>query len=480
MHATEVAEDTLKIHSNLDRERWIKKSFAYYSDILKVLKFLIPSGARVLEVGCSTGWLLRKIENASHRVGVERDPLLVDFARSQGTSEDFHWGNFERSDFSLNQKFDFIIASDVVPFAYDIQLLFENCFRHLEPGNEGRVFVSCYNPYLKPIYKLAEHLGLKSPSKPENWVTERDIFNLAELAGFEVVRKGYRGLLPWNFLGLGRIINRWLAPLPIFKFFNLYFYALLRPRKVDQKNLRQLKSVSVVVPARNEAGNIRAARDRLPRLADRVELIYVEGNSKDNTWDTIQKVASEPHPDWMDIKVYKQMGRGKANAVHLGFAKSSGDVLVILDADLTVPPEDLPRFVEPLRSGIADFTHGDRLTYPMEGQAMQFLNMIANKFFGLSFTFVLGQDFKDTLCGTKVLWRSDWEKILALRSYFGDFDPFGDFELLFGSIKLNHKMVQIPIHYKARTYGETNIQRWHHGWILLKMLGFASPRMKFF
>jgi hypothetical protein len=115
----------------------------------------------------------------------------------------------------------------------------------------------------------------------------------------------------------------------------------------------------------------------------------------------------------------------------------------------------------------------------MESQAMRFLNLLGNKFFSLTFSWLLGQSVKDTLCGTKVLWKSDYEQIAANRAYFGDFDPFGDFDLLFGAARLNQKIVDLPIRYRERTYGSTNVQRWKHGWLLLKMVLFASRRIKF-
>jgi glycosyltransferase involved in cell wall biosynthesis len=175
----------------------------------------------------------------------------------------------------------------------------------------------------------------------------------------------------------------------------------------------------------------------------------------------------------------QQTGVGKGDAVRRGFAIASGDMLMILDADMTVPPEDLPRFYEVLRSAKGDFANGVRLVYPMEDQAMRYLNMVGNKFFSLAFSWLLGQPIKDTLCGTKVLWKVDYDLIVANRSYLGDFDPFGDFDLLFGAAKLNHKIVDLPIRYRERKYGTTNIQRWKHGWLLLRMVLFAARRIKF-
>jgi len=232
-----------------------------------------------------------------------------------------------------------------------------------------------------------------------------------------------------------------------------------------------------VIPARNEEGNIEAAVQRMPNLGASTEIIFVEGHSKDRTWEEIHRIA-EKYPE-RRIKILKQKSKGKAGAVREAFAVATGDILMILDADLTMPPEQLPKFYEALRSGRGEFINGVRLVYPMQEQAMQFLNMVANKFFGVAFTWLLGQPVKDTLCGTKALFRWDYHEIARNRAYFGEFDPFGDFDLLFGAARLNLKIGDLPIRYQARTYGETNISRWSHGALLFRMVGFAAARLKF-
>ena len=234
--------------------------------------------------------------------------------------------------------------------------------------------------------------------------------------------------------------------------------------------------MSVIIPARNEAGNIDAAIERIPMMGAKTEIIFIEGNSKDDTWARIQ-AGVKKHAE-LNIKALQQSGTGKGNAVREAFAAATGDILMILDADLTVPPEELPKFYQALVSGRTEFANGVRLVYPMDERAMRFLNMCANKFFSLAFTWVLGQPVKDTLCGTKVLFRRDYLRIAANRKVFGDFDPFGDFDLLFGARKLNLKISDIPIRYRERTYGETNIHRWTHGMLLLRMLGFSLLRLK--
>ena len=298
--------------------------------------------------------------------------------------------------------------------------------------------------------------------------------NLLRLADWEPISIQHRILFPFYLGGLGQVINRVLTPiLPIFC---LSVFVVARPLRPVEQQARHL-SVSVIIPARNEAGNIAAAVERIPKMGTGTELIFVEGHSRDDTWSQIQRVAAE-HPH-LSIKILRQTGKGKGDAVRAGFAAATGDILMILDADLTMPPEELPKFYEVIASGKAEFANGVRLVYPMDEKAMQFLNLCANKTFGLIFTWLLGQPVKDTLCGTKALSRAHYEKIAANRAYFGEFDPFGDFDLLFGAAKLNLKIADIPIRYRQRTYGETNIQRWRHGWLLLRMVIFAARKLKF-
>ena len=298
--------------------------------------------------------------------------------------------------------------------------------------------------------------------------------NLLRLAEWEPISIQHRILFPFYLGGLGQVINRALTP--ILPLFCLSVFVVARPLRPVEQQVRHL-SVSVIIPARNEAGNIAAAVERIPTMGTGTELIFVEGHSRDDTWSQIQRTAAE-HPH-LSIKILRQTGKGKGDAVRAGFAAATGDILMILDADLTMPPEELPKFYEVIASGKAEFANGVRLVYPMDEKAMQFLNLCANKTFGLIFTWLLGQPVKDTLCGTKALSRAHYEKIAANRAYFGDFDPFGDFDLLFGAAKLNLKIADIPIRYRQRTYGETNIQRWRHGWLLLRMVIFAARKLKF-
>jgi glycosyltransferase involved in cell wall biosynthesis len=297
------------------------------------------------------------------------------------------------------------------------------------------------------------------------------------LGGFETIRHQREILLPLPIPGVRSLFNKILVKLWPFNEFAWTNVFVARPEPEKPVETAKKPKVSVIIPARNEAGNIEAAFQRLPEMGCETEMIFVEGHSRDNTVEAIH-AAIKAHPE-RPAAFYQQTGKGKADAVRLGFEKATGDVLMILDADLTVRPEDMPRFYEALVSGKGEFINGVRLVYPMQEQAMRFLNLIGNKGFSMAFSWLLGQSIKDTLCGTKVLWKRDYERIVANRAYFGEFDPFGDYDLIFGAAKQNLKIVDMPVRYQDRTYGTTNIDRWRHGLLLLQMVAVAAFRLKF-
>ena len=332
-----------------------------------------------------------------------------------------------------------------------------------------------YNRIWRPIIRLMRTFTGAQPNQ-ENWIPPKEIENLLRQADFEIVERRSALLLPISLPILGTLVNRWLSPLPILRHLCVYNIVIGRPRFRQDKTE---PSVSVIVAARNEEGNVDALVRRLPRLANRQELIFVEGGSRDDTWGAIQRMIGAVNPSGSVISAYKQTGVGKGDAVRLGFARATGDILVILDADLSVPPEELPRFIHLLRTNHCEFANGSRLVYPMEKQAMQFLNIIGNRMFGVAFSFLLGQPVRDTLCGTKVLWSDDYRRIADQRSYFGDFDPFGDFDLLFGAARLHLKIHDVPVHYRERVYGSTNISRFRHGLLLLRMTAIAAKKLRF-
>jgi len=439
--------------------RWL---LAHYYNLL------IPVGASVLEIGCGSGELLAQLR-AEKKTGVDLSATQLEAARRRLPEAEFFATAGELLDLG-GRRFDVIVISDTLNLAADVQRLFEQL--HRVSHEDTRLLVNFQNSLWRPLLSLARGLGLKAPQPQSSWLASSDVFNLLDLGGWSKISWHGRILVPFPALGLDWLANRWLAPL--MQWFCLTVFIVSRPTLSEAA---KPPTVSVVIPARNEAGNIAAAVARTPEMGAGTELIFVEGHSKDDTWAQIQKVAAD-HPE-RKIKILQQTGRGKGDAVRAGFAAATGDIFMILDADLTMPPEDLPKFYDVLASGRAEFANGVRLVYPMDEKAMQFLNLCANKSFGLIFTWLLGQPVKDTLCGTKVLSRNHYEKIVANRAYFGDFDPFGDFDLLFGAAKLNLKIADVPIRYRERTYGTTNIQRWKHGWLLLRMVMFAARKLKF-
>jgi glycosyltransferase involved in cell wall biosynthesis len=340
------------------------------------------------------------------------------------------------------------------------------------------LIIGYYSKIWEPVLKLGEWLGLKMPTVEMNWLSSEDISNLLMLTDFEPIKREWRQLVPKRWLGLGPLINRYIGTLPGIRRACLRDYVAARSLVSARDDQRSHPSVTVLIPCRNEAGNIEAAVKRVPKFAKEMEYLFVEGHSSDNTVDEIKRVIAA-YPD-LDIRLIQQDGKGKGNAVRNGFVAAKGEVVMILDADLTMPPEDLPKFYVAIASGKGEFINGSRLVYPMENEAMRFLNHVANWTFSKLFSWLLNQRFTDTLCGTKVLYKTDYERIAANRSYFGEFDPFGDFDLLFGAAKLNLKIVEVPIRYAARTYGTTQISRFADGWLLLRMVAVAYRRLKAF
>jgi hypothetical protein len=319
--------------------------------------------------------------------------------------------------------------------------------------------------------------GLSHKNHINNWIPPNEITNIFEQTGYEVIQKKSAVIFPFQIPIISHLTNRWLSQMPIIRHLSVFNIITIRPKL---RELSHVPKVSVIVAARNEAGNIRSLVERLPSLSPSQELIFVEGGSEDSTWETIQSVVDQnsgnPH---LTISAYRQNGKGKGDAVRLGFSMATGNILIILDADLSVPPEELPRFIENLVNDNCEFANGSRLVYPMEDKAMQLLNLIGNRLFGILFSFLIGQSVRDTLCGTKAMWADDYRRLDAQRGYFGDFDPFGDFDLLFGASKLGLRIRDVPIHYKERVYGSTNISRFRHGLLLVKMTTFAAKRLRF-
>jgi SAM-dependent methyltransferase len=446
----------------------------FYNKLLQhYYKFIIPPGMRILELGCGHGNLLASLK-PSLGVGVDFSSEMIKRATKKHPHLIFIQADAHEVEFK--EEFDVVIFSDLVNDLWDVQCVFERIRGFSHSGT--RLVINFFNNLWRIPLSLVRQMGLGAELLEQNWFAPHDVFNLLKLTGFEVVNRRPTILLPLQVPFLSSLANRYLVNFPPFSWFAMTNMLIARPAPNSEKTpFPEPLSVSVVIPARNESGNIEDIVKRVPKLGDQTELVFVEGHSIDNTYETIQKTIEASSE--IKFKLFRQNGEGKGDAVRLGFANAEGQLLIILDADMTMPPEDLPRFVESIVSGKGEFINGVRLVYPMENQSMRFFNILGNKFFSLAFTWLLGQPLKDTLCGTKVLWKRDYQRIADNRSYFGDFDPFGDFDLLFGAAKLNLKIVEMPIRYRSRTYGSTNIDRWRHGLLLIKMVLFAAKRIKF-
>jgi SAM-dependent methyltransferase len=452
---------------------WRTRNKYFHQEDINYQRFLIPPGLRVLELGCGTGSLLAALQ-PSMGVGVDFSPAMITIARERHTDLEFQVGDIENAELIRNLKdrcFDVLVISDTLGALEDLQGTFE--LLHQLCSRDTRVIVASHSSLWEPILVCAERLGLKMPVLSRNWLSMDDIVAILRLAGFEEIKREWRQLLPKRLLGLGPLINRFIAPLPLIRCLCIRNYMVFR--SLRQPPMRA-PSATIVIPCRNERGNVMATVERMPHFAPKQELIFVDGHSQDGTLDEIHR-AIVAHPE-MDIKVFVQDGEGKGDAVRKGFEMARGDVLMILDADLTVAPEELTKFYSAITSGAAEFVNGTRMIYPKEGKSMRTLNLIGNRIFARMFTYLLNQHFTDTLCGTKGLTRENYKRLAAGRNYFGSFDPYGDFDLILGAVKLNLKVIEVPIRYRARMFGETKISRFSHGWLLMRMLLFAFRRLK--
>ena len=448
-----------------------RKRYAYFwNDIIRYCNYFIHEDDSVLEVGCANGDTLAKLKGKK-KTGIDFSPNMIEIAKRNYPDIQFFEQDAEH--ITLVEKYDTILLSHVTGYFVDILKVFSSLRNVCHPRT--RIIINYYNFLWEPFLLFGEVIGIKRRSPKQNWLTKRDLQTFLYITGYETYRSTRRVLLPINIPIISWFFNKFIGRLPLINQLCLNHYLFARPVTSLKKSEF---STSIVIPARNESGNLENALKRLPKFGSNQEIIFIEGNSSDDTWEQMKQLPAK-YPE-MDIKVDQQPGKGKGDAVRKGFSMAKGDILMILDADLTVPPEDLPAFYFALIKNKGEFINGSRLVYPMEKNAMRLLNLIGNKFFSIMFSWLLEQPIKDTLCGTKVIFRSDYEKLLKNRSFFGEFDPFGDFDLIFGAYKLNLKIVDLPIRYRERVYGNTNISRFSHGFILLRMVGYAARKIKFY
>jgi SAM-dependent methyltransferase len=455
-----------------ERHEWRRRNAYFYKRDLGALQTYIPKGARILELGCGNGDLLAALE-PSAGLGVDISPRMIEQARQRHPDLRFEVLNVEdEAQLSkLTEPVDFIVLSDLIGLLFDVQALLRALHRLMAPHT--RLVVSYHNRWWEPLFHLMVKLGMAMPRPQQNWFALRELRALLALEHYDVIRTQRRELSPRPLLGLGTLLNRFVAPLPLVNALCWRTHIVARSRLTVQA---RPASVTVLIPCRNERGNIEACVTRTPDMGPDTEILFVEGHSRDGTYEECLRVK-EAHPD-RKIRVLQQTGKGKGDAVRLGFEQAAGDIVMIVDSDLAVPPEYMPRVYEALASGEAEFVNCSRLVYPMEKGAMRTLNYIANRLFAVVLSYLLDQSLSDTLCGTKALYKADYEKIQGERERLGGLDPFGDFDLIFGAALHNLRIVEVPVRYQARDYGEPQISRFSDGWRLFKLVGRAFLDLK--
>jgi SAM-dependent methyltransferase len=451
------------------RDEWIRSNRYFYDRIKRLLRYIVEPQSRVLDLRCETGHLLASV-SPSCGVGVEISETMVACARKE--HPDLQFVQSDPEDFQLNETFDYILFNHIFD-TVDILRAFEHIRQHCN-GDTQLVIIN-YNHLWQPLLDLASKIGLRSRFVEPNWVSENDVRNFLKLAGFQPVHKHRLMLFPKWIPFLSAFLNDFLGRLPGLQRLCLMQVIVARPVLRPQKE--EDVTVSVVVPCRNEIGNVRAAVERIPAMGKHTEIIFCDDKSTDGTADEVRRMQSL-YPE-KDIRLVDGPGICKAENVWTGFREARGDVLMILDADLTVMPEELPIFFRALVNSPASFVNGCRLVYPMREGAMKFANMLGNKVFGLVFSFLLDQRIKDTLCGTKVLWRRDWNRMERTLGTWGIQDHWGDYELLFGASKLHLEIVEAPVHYQERIHGVTKMTRvFFNGLRMLSICWHAWRRLE--
>ena len=457
------------------RESWIKRNRYYYELLSRLLRFLVEPNKKVLSVGCGTAYHLAAVTPKEGKA-IDICLEMVDIARQRNPSFEFAVAFPDKEEFRKvfepSEKFDYILFNNIGDTVDVLQAL-----RNLKPLclRRTRLLVETYNHLWEPLVTFAERAGMKVSRTEQNWLSTADIRNLMKLAGFEALETHRIVILPKYVPLLSAFLNRFCARLPLLKRLCMTQVVIgrLLPPPVPKEEL----SVSVIVPCKNEKGNVEDAARRIPQLGRQTEIIFCDDQSTDGTAEEVLRVQSLYRDK--DIRLERGPGICKSRNVWTGFDAATGDILMILDADLTTIPEELPYFVDVIASGQAEFVNGSRLVYPVPKGAMTTANMLGNKFFSVAFTYLLGQHVKDTLCGTKVLWRSDWERIKPMLGSWGIKDRWGDYELLFGAAKLNLKILDLPVHYQERIYGSTKMTRvLRNGLIMLKMCWHGFVKLK--
>jgi len=454
------------------RMQWVEDNPYFYNQLINALKFVIEPESRVLHIRCSLGFILDALE-PKYGVGLDDSSEQIKLAKELYPDQIFIHHNIEEplKNSKIKGKFDYILISSVEDIV-DIKAMLDNL--HSFCNSHTRIIMVHYNFFWQPWVKLAEKLRLKIPQKLHNWLSNFDIQQLFSLCNYDVINSKGILLYPFKIPIISYILNRYFARLPFFRLFNFIRFTIARIKPKQKADCK----VSVIIPCKNEAGNIEDAVKRIPPLGSQTEIIFCDDQSTDGTGEVVKKMIQK-YPE-KDIRLVVGPGICKSENVWVGFDSAKGDILMILDADLTVPPEELPYFYDAINQGTGEFINGSRLVYPQHEDAMKFFNVLGNKFFSVLFSYILSTRIKDTLCGTKVLWKKDYDRLKKYRGTWGIQDRWGDYELIFGAAKLNLKITDLPVHYLERIYGETKMtHRLKNGWIMLKMSLAALHKIKF-
>jgi len=451
-------------------DQWKAKNDYYYNMMKSFLARMIPPGSRVLDIGCATGQILAAAQ-PNRGVGVDISGEMVKIASKKYPHYTFIHSSIE--ELQLDEKFDYIIMVDFIDQVYDVQRIFESLWRFCLPHT--RIILTTVNPYWEPFLYLWERLGWKTPEVPHNFLDKGIITRLADMLDFTVSYSGFMLLMPVRIPLISYLANSVGVRIGGLNRLSFVQYMIIQPTVKNTTSLGL--GCSVIIPCYNEQDNIEEAIKRIPLMGKKTEIVVVNDGSQDQTADKVRALQKD-YPDLRLID-YKP-NHGKGYAVRKGFEEATQEILMILDADFSTPPEELPRFFEPLNKGLCQFVNGTRMVYPMEKQAMRFFNLLGNKLFGYIMSFITQQKLTDTLCGTKAFYKFDLKRIKwAL-------DKWGDFDILFGCAKAGCKFMEVPVHYKTRISGESKMKAFRHGFHLLRacFLGFREliliPRREFY
>lgn len=430
----------------------------YYTQIQRLLKFLIPPGKSILYFGCYREDVIYSLD-ASSSVVINEE---VDERISKNKSVEFVHCKYHL--YNPQQEYDYIILDTVIGKTENINLLLRNissaCSSHT------RIIIHQENYLWRPLLNFAASFGLKKQEKTQNWLSIKDVETYLETAGFESTRVYKKNIFPLKAGFLGPILNHFFSTIPVLDFLKLDQFIVGRFNKPFTQ-LKSSSSLSICLTVKDEEHNIEPIVSSLPVLCENQEILFVEGNSTDNTAKEIERMKMLfPHKN---IRLIKQPGKGQGDAIHTGFKEAKGEIIILYEGDGTSEPYDIQYFYEAIEAGRFEFIEGSRFVYPLSHKCMPLANKIGNVVFAKWFSFFLNQRTTDVLSGIKAIRKKDYEKIYNTWGFLGIPDPFGDFELLFGSARYGLKIGEIPIRYKPRVFGESKTSVFKHGWYLLKM-----------